>query len=85
MAATNDDFRDTLSAIFVKSEELGLVAIEVKSGNLHHQVGDYPGGDHRMPVCCNVMRKEMKGEDSVVSEPPKGKGANLVIRYMLPR
>ena len=85
MPPVAQDFVDSLDQIFSKAVELGLVAIEVKSGNLHRRVGGYPGDDHRMPVCCGVMRKEMKGIDSVMCEPPSGKGANLVIRYILPR
>jgi len=38
-----------------------------------------------MPVCCNVMLSEMSNEDVIVSKPPKGQGASLVIRYKLPR
>lgn len=39
-----------------------------------------------MPVCCDVMRRMMDSSvDSILSEPPKGKGASLCIRYRIPR
>ena len=34
-----------------------------------------------MPECCEVMYSKMKGNDSIISSPPKGKGASLTIRY----
>jgi 5-methylcytosine-specific restriction protein A len=55
--------------------------VDVNSGDLHRQVGGYPGRNHRMPVCCEVMYGKMKGDDAVLSAPPKGKGASLTIRY----
>jgi 5-methylcytosine-specific restriction protein A len=48
-------------------------------------VGGYPGENHRMPVCCEVMRSTMAPGDQVVETPPSGKGAALTIRYRLPR
>jgi len=59
--------------------------IDVKSGDLHSAVGSYPGVNHRMPVCCGVMRSAMKPGDEVLYAPPKGNGASLLIRYKLPR
>jgi hypothetical protein len=85
MSPTTEDFSNALGEILTKAEELGLVAVEVKSGNLHRTVGGYPGNDHRMPACCDAMRKEMTYKDRIVAEPSKGKGASLVIRYDLPR
>lgn len=85
MRATQENFISALEQIFDQSEQLGLVAIEASSGNLHRRVGDYPGENHRMPACCGAMRIAMQSSDSIVSEPPKGNGATLVIRYCLPR
>ena len=39
----------------------------------------YPGTHHRMPVCCEVMRRLMSSRDQVVAGLPKGKGATLVV------
>jgi hypothetical protein len=36
-----------------------------------------------MPICCSVMRQEMRNDDSIVTEPPKGAGVSLRIRYRL--
>ncbi len=85
MAASSEDFRTELRGILKKAEELGLVAADVNSGNLHRRVGDYPGSDHRMPICCEVMYSEMSVSDSVISKPESGKGASVVVRYALPR
>ena len=85
MCPKSEDFRETLIGILSKSEELGLVAVEVNSGNLHRRVGGYPGPDHRMPVCCEVMYAEMKSEDTIISQPESRKGASVVVRYVLPR
>lgn len=79
------DFRDQLAIEFRKAEANEKPFVEIKSGDLHGEVGGYPSGDHRMPVCCSVMRTEMRGGDIVVQEPPSGQGATLVIRYGLPR
>jgi len=85
MTPSTDDFQKELDAIFAFAEAKRLVAIVVQAGNLHRLVGEYPGTNHRMPVCCNVMRKNMRAGDEVVSEPPSGQGASLTIKYVLPR
>lgn len=55
--------------------------IELRSGDIHSEVGGYPGANHRMPVCCDVMYEAMRGDDEIISKPRKGKGANLYIKY----
>jgi hypothetical protein len=82
---TTDDFQKELASIFAFAEEKRLTAIVITSGDLHRLVGDYPGTDHRMPICCNVMRKNMKVGDEVLFEPPSGAGATLTIKYQFPR
>jgi len=85
MTPNTDDFRIALTEVLSKSEELGLVAVEVNSGNLHRRVGGYPGPDHRMPMCCEAMYALMGVADSIVAQPASGKGASVVVRYVLPR
>lgn len=86
MTTTNADaFRLALQEMFKAADNLGFVAVEVNSGRLHRKLGEYPGSNHRMPVCCDVMRQEMSAADKVVSEPESGQGASLVIRYVIPR
>ena len=80
-----DDFRDELQSLLSKAQELGFSAVELSAGSLHRRVGGYPGADHRMPNCCSVMRQIMRADDAVISEPDKGAGASLTIRYVLPR
>ncbi|MBC6445167.1 MAG: hypothetical protein GDA50_07050 [Alphaproteobacteria bacterium GM202ARS2] len=79
------DFRDALERKFVEAEQEGKTCIKIKSGDLHREVGGYPGSNHRMPICCKVMCDSMQEGDKVVYTPPKGRGATLTICYKLPR
>jgi 5-methylcytosine-specific restriction protein A len=85
MAADGQTFRKALGDLLAKAEELGFVAVEINSGNLHRLVGGYPGPDHRMSICCEVMYREMKIDDTIIAQPESGKGASVVVRYSLPR
>lgn len=82
---TADDFRRELRSRLDKATVAGLSHLEVASGDIHRAVGGYPGPNHRMPVCCEAVRSEMRSGDRVVAEPPRGQGATLTIRYQLPR
>ncbi|MEM3613993.1 MAG: hypothetical protein QXK91_01690 [Nitrososphaerales archaeon] len=82
---SSKDFREELERIFQEGERKGLQYVDVISGELHRRAGGYPGRNHRMPLCCHVMRSMMQEEDEVLAEPPKGNGATLKIRYRLPR
>ncbi len=82
---TRDDFRGALRDLFAEAERPGASTVDVNAGQLHRRVGGYPGRNHRMPVCCEVMRVAMGPVDEVVESPPSGKGATLTIRYRLPR
>src|SRR5450759_1509888 len=77
-----DTFRNALSEIF--SESRGSF-VDVTSGDLHRLVGGYPGKHHNLPTCCNVMTSAMQSGDTILAKPPKGRGATLTIRYVLPR
>lgn len=85
MMPTTDDFRRALHQEFQEAQEKGLKSIRIISGDFHRKVGGYPGTNHRMVACCNVMHGEVKAGDVIVSSPPSGKGATLTIEYMLPR
>ena len=85
MPLTADDFRNRLKDELEEAQKAGRDVVEIRSGDLHRYLGDYPGSNHRMPVCCHVMRQEMKGADSILKQPQHGNGANLIIRYHLPR
>jgi len=82
---SNQDFQNELNHIFSIAQQQGKDYVDVKSGDLHRQVGGYPGPNHRMPVCCDIMKKNMKNGDQILQQPPKGRGATLIIRYRLPR
>jgi hypothetical protein len=83
--ATAKDFRTALSAMLVEAAQSENAYVDVNAGQLHRRVGGYPGTNHRMPVCCDVMRAAMHDGDSIVKEPPKGRGASLTVRYAIPR
>ena len=83
---TADDFRAALAKLFGDAAAAGRARVVVRSGDLHRLVGGYPGPNHRMPVCCNVLYAEMvDGLDEILHAPPKGQGASLAIEYRLPR
>ncbi len=85
MPPTAQDFQNELDRLFMQAQLQNKPYIDVKSGDLHRKVGGYPGHNHRMPVCCEVMLRNMRKGDQILQQPPKGLGATLVIRYSLPR
>jgi 5-methylcytosine-specific restriction protein A len=57
MEPTAWDFQNQLMAILNAARQSGQSYLDVESGNLHKEVGGYPNPNHRMPVCCEVMRR----------------------------
>jgi len=83
---TPDDFRKELRRQLDLAKAGGRREVVVNAGELHRVVGNYPDPKkHRMPECCRIMREEMKVGDEIVSQPPKGNGASVSIRYRIPR
>ena len=82
---TVSEFQSELQSQLRQAELRGASHIEINSGQLHRAIGGYPGIRHQMPSCCDAMYNEQKSGDEVIARPPKGKGASLTIRYMLPR
>ncbi len=80
-SVTAEDFQSELDRIFASA---GQGRIDVTSGTLHRHVGGYPGRNHRMPVCCEVMKRNMRHGDQIIHSPPSGQGASLTIRYKFP-
>lgn len=78
-----EQFRRALEDLFRRAA--GQQFVDISAGQVHRLVGGYPGPDHRMPVCCKVLRRAMAPGDVVVAQPPSGMGASLTIRYRLPR
>jgi hypothetical protein len=83
---TAGEFREQIFEVFRIEEERHHPSVVVNAGELHRVVGGYPNrATNRMPVCCDVMVRIMREGDVIISQPQKGKGATLSIRYTLPR
>lgn len=82
---SRSDFDKALREFFLKAESNNLASIQLTSKDLHLEVGEYPGPNHRMPTCCKVMRDAMRVGDKTIAAPPKGNGATLRIEYHFPR
>ena len=82
-----EDFKNELHRMMLEAMEEWSESAEINAGELHRRVGDYPGRNHRMPVCCEVMRAALAPDagDVIIEEQPSGQGASLTIRYVLPR
>ena len=80
-----DDFRKALVGLLAEAQGEGKECVQIRAGNLHAKVGNYPGVHHRMPSCCSAMRSLMESGDLFISQPPRGDGASLTIEYRLPR
>ena len=78
-------FREALETNFEQATARGETFLQVRAGDLHRQVGGYPGSNHNMPGCCSAMRSVRLSTDRTVKAPPKGDGASLTIEYHLPR
>ncbi len=73
---SEEDFRIRLEEALNAAARSGAVALEVNSGRLHREIGGYPGANHRMPVCCGVMKSVMQIGDVIVESPPKAGGSS---------
>lgn len=80
---TADIFRNEIERLIRDAKENGFEYVDITSGEVHRNVGGYPGEKHNMPGCCDVMYSMKKIEDEILEAPPKGRGAKLKIRYML--
>lgn len=84
-ALRTDDFRQAIQRSLDEAQRQGREFLVVTAGDLHRQLGGYPGPDHRMPACCGALRSLMRDGDKWIDGPEKGNGASLTIRYHLPR
>lgn len=80
-----EEFRRALAGRFRDAERHLIDHLDVNAGDLHRDLGDYPGPNHAMASCCAVMDQARKPGDVILAGPPSGKGASLTIRYKLPR
>ena len=84
---SKEDFENALNQIF-KYKEIMEEAdhVDINSGKLHKYIGGYPGTNHRMPLCCDVMYQFKKDEDKIIEDgTKKWHGSSITIRYKLPR
>ena len=84
---TADEFRTELFKMMHEAVKQNSPHIEINAGELHSRLGDYPGPNHRMPVCCEVMMRAIAEDtgDRILERPESGQGASLTVRYVLPR
>ena len=84
---TTENFRHELFVMMAEAQKTGQEFVEINASELHRRVGGYPGRDHRMPNCCQVMKAQLALDygDTIVEEPPSGQGPTLTVRYRLPR
>jgi 5-methylcytosine-specific restriction protein A len=83
---TEEEFKIELHRMMMHAINDNTGSVDINAGKLHRRVGNYLGPDHRMPVCCAVMRAAfIENHDQIVEEPPRGQGASLTIRYAIPR
>ncbi|CAN7178415.1 hypothetical protein LJR251_000300 [Rhizobium rhizogenes] len=81
-----EDFRKALSDEIEAAIRAAKTHIDINAGELHRQLGGYPGKSHSMPSCCDVLYEEQeRGRADVLAAPRMRKGASLTIRYHLPR
>lgn len=75
---TREDFEKYIDS---RISQIQSDYIDLISGEIHRTLGQYPGTNHRMPICCEVMYEKMNDDDKILHAPPKRKGATLKIRY----
>lgn len=59
MSINVEAFEKELTKILNEAKEDRKEYIDITSKELHKKVGGYPGKNHVMPTCCNVMRRIM--------------------------
>jgi hypothetical protein len=82
MTSAVPDFQIHLNDILLSAQDKGFQFVDLKSGDLLKRVGAH---NHKMSLCCSVMKNEMRTGDKILHEPPSVQGASLIIRYKLPR
>ncbi len=72
----NKHYRYELLRILDEAEREARKHIDVNAGEIHKGLGGYPSRDHRVPVCCDVMKAAMvpAWETKVLHEAPSDFG-----------
>jgi len=78
-----EDFQQELDNILSKALKKGEQYVVVNSIDMHHRMGGYPGYDHKMDLCHEVMKANTKKADTIYGqwEP----NDDLSIRYSVDR
>lgn len=71
--------RRYLIEILRAEKENDVAFVELRSGDIHKKLAM----KNRLPSVCNAMTSVPGYQFEVVSSPAKGKGSNLIIRYLL--
>ena len=79
-----EDFRQALAGFLSEAERDGRTRVEVSAAQLHRALGGYPGRDHRIPICCSVMRAGMREGDSIVVSTPCRRGSRVHCPFYAP-
>jgi len=87
LSTQTDQIRQGLARHLTEGVKKGAAFIEINSGDLGRALELYSGPErNRMPNVCRVMRNQMQGGDTIVSDTLEGyDGPRLTIRYALPR
>jgi len=84
---TADEFREELLRMMHEAFKQNRLHVDINAGELHRRLGAYPSTNHRMPLCCTVMKAAIDEDagDKILKQPERGQGASLTVRYVLPR
>jgi len=78
--------RQEIRGLFKRAHSNRFSSIRIRAGDLHESI-EFTQGSHpnQMPSCCNMMTEFEKAGDKRLYTPPRGRGANLLIEYKIPR
>ncbi len=83
-APTAEAFAAELKRRLTDGQASGKAHIHVSAFDLHRSIAPYPAPNHRMPLCCQVMRAAMRDGDQALTQAEKD-GPELLVRYTFPR
>ncbi len=74
--------REHIEQLMARACQQGCRHVDIRAGDVHKAL--WPRAN-RTPVVCSAMYAMMLTGDLILRRPPSGFGANLKIRYRLPR
>lgn len=78
-----EDFIKEIQRLMQEAKSKGAEYVDIVSGDVHRNLGGYPGKNHRMRTCCEAMYAKMGTKDEVLNAPASTYGATVEIRYYL--